>query len=176
MALRLMKWMTALMVLCSASFASAALVKPASWADQVREKRDSSNLMQVATGASLFMSRGSLLSGWFDFSERDSWLNTVKLSESPGDGAALNLSAGEIASVSVIASSTVLYNSWVSFSQGSIASIQLLSISISEIRLASTPIEVSLGPSAVVPLPAAGWLFLSALGPFLMGVKRRRRN
>jgi hypothetical protein len=176
MALRFMKWMTGLVALCSASFASAASVEPVSWADQVREKRDSSSLMQVATGASLFMSRSSLLSGWFDFSERDSWINTVKLSDSPGDGAALNLSADHMASVAVIASSTVLYNSWVSFSQGSIASIQLLSISISEIRLATTPTVVSLGPSAAVPLPAAGWLFLSALGPFLMGVKRRRRN
>jgi hypothetical protein len=173
MALRFMKWMVGLFALCGSSYVWAAM-EPVSWADQIRERRDSSALMEVASGAGFMMGRSSLLSGWFDLTRRDRWINTVRLSESPDYATALDLSAGHVASATLIASSTVFYNSWVSFAEGSIASIHLLSISLTEIQISSTPIAVSLEPSSVVPLPAAGWLFLSALGPFLIGVKRRR--
>jgi hypothetical protein len=173
MALRNVKWIAGLLALIGCSSVWAAM-EPVSLADQIRERRDSSTLMDVASGASLMLDRGSLLTGWFDLGHRNSWINVARLAESPDSAGALHLSAGHVASVTLIASGTIQISSWVSFSEGSIAGVVLSPISGIDISLSSTPITLLLDSSAVVPLPAAGWLFLSVLGPFLIGVKRRR--
>jgi hypothetical protein len=172
MALRFMKWITVLVALCGSSYVWAAM-EPVSWDDQIRARRDSSTLMDVASGASLLLGRDSLLSGWFDISHRDRWFNTRRLSQSPDSAASLNLSVGHMAAITLIASSTVQSNSWVSFSEGPAVSIHLMSITVSEFQLSSAPLVVSLDPSAAVPLPAAGWLFGSALVG-VAGFARRR--
>jgi hypothetical protein len=183
MVLRFMKWMTVLVALCGSSYVWAATGPVVSWADEIRERRDSVSLMDVASGASLMLSPDSLLNGWLELGDDDWWINVIKVSGSPDSADALDLSAREIASITQIASGTVQLSSWVSFSEGSTVSIHLLPLSSEDTApplpgreelMIGAPIAISLDSSAVVPLPAAGWLFLSALGSFLLGVKRRR--